>query len=316
LKLVVDTNIVMEALIKKSKVRSFLLSPNYHHSNFINSSIHYTLLGYSILYLDLLSKEGAKDILRRLCIGEARFKDLNGGVTNTRTLTRRLRELIAQGLIQKDGNLYRITAEGSDTFLRIVWLEASRHILINFKELEKLRFEWMKVSLSCLSELFLEEFGSELISLVIYGSTVKGSFQFGRSDIDLLYILEDYSENLWEREGRVFKNFQSTWEYRACDHWFKMLGTYGYPEITTASLQKSYAKRFQPVYLDMLTYRAILIDREGFLQELMEKLGEILKSLGTVRIEYPDGIYYWSLKPDVRPGELIEIELGEENKWP
>lgn len=219
---------------------------------------------------------------------------------------------MAEDLIQKDKNLYKITAEGFDTFLRIVWLEArSRHTWINLEELEKLRFEWMKVSLSRLSELFLEEFSSELISLIIYGSTVKGSFHLGRSDIDILYILEDHSENLWDREGRVFKNFQSTWEYRACDYWLKTLGTYGYPETTTVSLQKSYAKRFQPVYLDMLTHQATLFDREEFFHELMEKLEEALKALGTLRIEYADGTYYWSLKPDIRPGELIEIELGE-----
>jgi len=40
------------------------------------------------------------------------------------------------------------------------------------------------------------------------------------------------------------------------------------------------------------------------------KLEEALKVLGTVRVERPDGTYIWFLKPDIAPGELIEISLG------
>ncbi len=60
----------------------------------------------------------------------------------------------------------------------------------------------------------------------------------------------------------------------------------------------------------MLLQRAVLYDREGFFQNLIGKLREALKAVGTVRIEHPDGTHMWFLKPDIAPGEVIEIDLG------
>jgi len=261
--------------------------------------------------LDVLSRDGATNVLLRLCTGEARFKELNEAVTNTRTLTKRLKELAAEGLIRKAGACYMITSEGFDTALKVAELKGEfGRKWINQGELAGIRYGWMRISLMRLAELFHEEFDDELISIVIYGSAVNGSFQLGRSDMDLFYIVEDDSKNLWKREESVFKGFQSTWEYRACDYWLKAQGFYGYPEVTTASLQKSYAKKFQPVYLDMISHRAVLYDAEEFFQNLMKKLKEALKALGTIRTERPDGTYFWFLKPDITPGESIEISLG------
>jgi len=261
--------------------------------------------------LDVLSRDGATDILRRLCTGEARFKELNDAVTNTRTLTRRLNELGAEGLIQKVRDRYMITSEGFDTALKVVEFEGkSGHKWVNQEEFAKIRYGWIRISLMRLNELFHKEFRDELVSIVLYGSAVRDSFRLGKSDIDLFYIVQDDSRNVWQREETVFKGFRSTWEYKACDHWLRAQGFYGFPEATTASLQKSYARKFQPMYLDMLSHRAVLYDAEGFFQNLMMKLEEALKALGTVRVEHPDGTYIWFLKPDIAPGELIEISLG------
>jgi len=270
-----------------------------------------TLLGYSMSKLSVLSRDGATDVLLRLCTREARFKELNEAVTNTRTLTKRLKELAAEGLIQKAGVCYMITSEGFDTALKLAeFKRKSGCKRVDQEELAKIRYGWMRISLMRLTELFHKEFGDELISVVLYGSAVKSSFQLGRSDIDLFYIVEDDARKIWQIEEIVFKGFQSTWEYRACDYWLKAQGFYGYPEVTAASLQKSYAKKFQPVYLDMISHRAVLYDVEDFFQNLMKKLGEALKALGTIRIEHPDGTYLWFLKPDIAPGESIEISLG------
>lgn len=264
-----------------------------------------------MLKLDVLARDGAMDVLRRLCTGEARFKELNEVVTNTRTLSRRLRELRAEGLVQKVGAHYKITKEGFETTFKMVELEGkAEHKGISPEELAKVRYGWMKTSLLRLTELFLKEFGDELVSLILYGSAVRDSFQLGRSDVDLLYILEDGSRNVWQREGKVFKVFQSTWEYRSCDYWLKTQGFYGYPEVTTLSLHKSYAKKFQLIYLDILSHRAVPYDKGGFFKGLMRKLEEELKALGAVRVEHLDGVYGWLLKPNITPGELIEISLG------
>ena len=257
-----------------------------------------------------LSKDGAADILRRLSTGEARFKELSMVVANTRTLSRRLKELQADGLILKAEAQYSITEEGFDTIFKIAEFEGKTKLKwADDKELGKIRARWMRISLNRLIEVFLEEFGDELISIVLYGSAVKDTFQLGRSDIDLLYILEDDATNIWQREEDAFKRFQVTWEYRTCDYWLKTQGFYGYPEVTIALLQKRYARDYQPTYIDMVLHRVVLYDREEFFQKLMKKLQEVLKDLGTMRVEYADGAYCWFLKPDMAPGELIEIGL-------
>lgn len=261
--------------------------------------------------LDLLSRDGAIQILRQLSLGEARFKELNQEVENTRTLTRRLSELATEGLIQKAGVHYKITTKGFDTAIRIAELEEKPGSKwVNQEELTKITDGWMRISLSRLTELLHKEFGDELVSVVLYGSAAKGSFQLGRSDIDLFYIVEDGSRGIWRREGRVFKQFPSMWEYKASDYWLKTGGFYGYPEVTTAALHMAQAQAFQPIYLDMVSQRVILYDRGGFFSSLMEKLKEALVALGTVRIEHPDGTYMWFLKPDITPGEIVEIDLG------
>lgn len=268
-------------------------------------------MGKVNLVLGLLLRDGALGVLRQLCLGEFRFKELNDIVTNTRTLTKRLRELVAEGLIQKNGAHYRITDYGFDTVLTMAEFEGkARRQEVGYEEFAKIRFGWVRISLMRLKELFHEEFGEKLISFVIYGSLVKESFELGRSDIDLLYITADGTKKVWQREKSVLTIFRSTWEYRACEHWLKTHRIYGYPEVTTASLPKSHATTFQPMYLDMLTHRAILYDRERFFQHLMKKLAEALKDLGTIRVEYPDGTCLWFLKPDIAPGEIIQIGLA------
>lgn len=261
--------------------------------------------------LNALSRDGATQVLNRLCLGEARFKELNKAVSNTRTLTRRLDELVAEGLIKRVRSHYDITSDGFEAALKIAELERKvEPKWLNRQEMEKIRYGWIRTPLSRLTDLLIEEFGDELVSLILYGSLAKGSFKPGRSDIDLLYILQDGSEKVWQREASVFRTFQSTWEYRASEHWFKTQGYYGFPEVTTVWLQKSYAKKFQPIYLDMLSHRAVLYDQEGFFQNLIRKLEEALKALGTIRVEHPDGTCMWLLKPDLAPGEPIEISLG------
>ncbi|MDI6904579.1 MAG: winged helix-turn-helix transcriptional regulator [Candidatus Bathyarchaeia archaeon] len=261
--------------------------------------------------LNALSKEGAIDILRRLSTGEAKFNELNKVVANTRTLTRRLKELQTEGLIQKVEARYKITNEGFDTVFKIAELKKkTKQRWIHDEDFTKIRYRWMRISLRRLVNLFVKEFGDELISFVLYGSATKKTFQPGRSDIDMLYILEDDATNIWRREENLFKRFQVTWEYKASDHLLKTHGFYGYPEVTTTSLHKSHAETFQLTYLDMLLHRAVLYDKEGFFQKLMKKLQETLKILGTIRVEHADGTYCWILKPDVTPGEPIEINLG------
>lgn len=253
--------------------------------------------------------KGAIGILSRLSISDAKFRDLNALVTNTRTLARRLRELESYGLIEKAGRAYRITEAGFDVLWRVsetdLGPESSPMKEEGFGGLER----WLRIPLKRLAKLLIVEFGEELVSVTLYGSSVKGTFRMGESDVDVLYVVEDGAKEVWRRESGVFKRFASTHEYSAFDHWFRMKGFHGYPEITATCLRKNDALGFQPIYLDMLFHRAILYDKDQFLEGLMARLRDRLQTLGAVMVRRPDGSWYWVLKPDLKPGEPLEIDL-------
>lgn len=59
--------------------------------------------------------------------------------------------------------------------------------------------------------------------------------------------------------------------------------------------------------LDVLDHGIILFDREGVLQNELERLKERLRSLGARKVALADGSWYWDLKPDWKPGEVVEL---------
>jgi len=262
-----------------------------------------------MLGLSRLSVKGSYEILQALSIGDARFKDLNGIVKNTRTLTKRLREMEQAGLIKRVDGFYRITEMGFEALMRIYDIDFESTVKwINLNEFRKLD-DWLRIPLKRLINIFLKTFGRDVISVALYGSTVSKLFKAGVSDVDILYIIEDEAKDPLARENKAFKAFRSSYEYVAFDHWFKMKGFYRYPEITVTPLRKREALNFQPIYLDMVFHRAILYDKNSFLNSLFQRLQEELKNLGSQRVERADGSWYWILKPGLKPGETLRINL-------
>jgi hypothetical protein len=61
------------------------------------------------------------------------------------------------------------------------------------------------------------------------------------------------------------------------------------------------------ILLDVLDHGIILYDREEVLQKKLEALRRKLEELGARRVVLEDGTWYWDLKPDWKPGEVIEL---------
>jgi len=264
-----------------------------------------------VLSLLHLSARGGYEILRRVSIGDVRFKDLNRIVKNTRTLTRRLREMERAGLIRRVNGLYSISEKGFEALIKVYDANFElRRKWVNSDQFKNLKDDWLRIPLERLVKIFLDEFKHDIVSIALYGSTVKGLFEAGKSDLDVLYIIEDEARDPLTRENRVFKRFRSTYEYKVFDRWFRMKGFHGYPEITVTYLRRREAVNFQPIYLDMILHRAILYDKDGFMAGLILRLGDELKRLGSQRIEYADGSWCWVLKPGLKPGETFRIDLG------
>ena len=59
--------------------------------------------------------------------------------------------------------------------------------------------------------------------------------------------------------------------------------------------------------LDISHHGIILFDPCQVLHAKLAALRRRLAELGSRRIELADGSWYWDLKPDLRPGEMIEL---------
>ncbi len=147
-----------------------------------------------------------------------------------------------------------------------------------------------------------KHFDKNLVSIVLYGSLARGDVRKD-SDIDLLIICESLPKERLKRQD-IFIKME-----REIDREIKRIyETSGfYPYLSPISKTKEEAKGLSPLYLDMVTDARILYDKDNFFKEILEKLKIKLKSLNAKKIKVGKK-WYWDLKPDYKPGEVINIE--------
>ena len=59
--------------------------------------------------------------------------------------------------------------------------------------------------------------------------------------------------------------------------------------------------------LDIAHHGIMLFDPRGVLTKKLAYVRKRLAELGSRRIELADGSWYWDLKPDLRPGEIVAL---------
>ena len=152
-----------------------------------------------------------------------------------------------------------------------------------------------------LVEALKERFGEELVSVVLFGSFARGDFH-ERSDIDLLIVIEKLPQSQFKR-SRLFDEAAE----KLMDG-FKLLREMGYLcQFMPIMKSREEAAYHSPIYLDMVEEGMILYDKGGFFKSVLEEIRQRLKELGAKRRFLKGGGWYWDLKPDYRPGEVIEI---------
>lgn len=62
----------------------------------------------------------------------------------------------------------------------------------------------------------------------------------------------------------------------------------------------------RPLFLDMVQDARILYDDERFLARYLTTLRDRLHQLGARRV-WLGNAWYWDLKPDLKPGEVIHL---------
>lgn len=143
-------------------------------------------------------------------------------------------------------------------------------------------------------------YGDRLTSLVVFGSVGRGT-PTKNSDIDLLVIAKVLP----------FGRIPRVREFDAIEKRLE-------PDLKAAR-QLGVNTRFSPIFrteaemelgglifLDMTRGARILFDRSSFFRKYLEELKDRLDAMKTVRIDR-GSTWYWVLKPDLRPGEVIDI---------
>ena len=164
--------------------------------------------------------------------------------------------------------------------------------------------DYYGAALEVLLELMLNRFGSDLVSLVVYGSVARGQAR-PESDIDLLVVLENPPGNYHRRIDMVL-DVEQELAHRA--EYRRMRDDLGIePFFAYIILSREEARENRYLYLDMVQDAVILHDRDSFFARKLGEMRKRLEELGSKRIKLDDGTWYWDLKPDLKPGEVFTL---------
>ncbi len=150
------------------------------------------------------------------------------------------------------------------------------------------------------SDILQEMLGEQLVSVVLFGSVARGEAG-PHSDIDLFIVLEKAPYGMTHRRA-LLEPARKVLTPALEELWNQDI----YTDFVEIIRTREEALRFHLVYLDMTQEAVLLYDREGFMEKVLERLRKRLKDLGAQRKRL-GRIWYWDLKPDIRPGEVIDL---------
>jgi hypothetical protein len=162
----------------------------------------------------------------------------------------------------------------------------------------KKRFRELKTML--LSEI-KSYYSERLVSVVVFGSVARETQTFD-SDLDLLIVVEKLPSGRMKRI-REFESIEEKIE-PLLESLHRKEGIHTYISAIIKSPEE--AKKGSPIFLDMVEDARILFERNGFFEEVLDRLKKRLKELGSKRI-WKGNAWYWDLKPDYKPGEIFEL---------
>lgn len=144
-------------------------------------------------------------------------------------------------------------------------------------------------------------FGQRLVSVVFYGSVTRREARKD-SDCDVLIVADGLPKSRFSRQD-LFVQVESGLQPLIEEIWAagRMV------DFSPILLTPEEARRLRPLYLDMVYDAVIAYDRDGFFASVLGRLKKKLEELGAKRIRVGK-LWYWDLKPDLKFGEVLEIE--------
>ncbi len=150
-------------------------------------------------------------------------------------------------------------------------------------------------------QLVRDYYGEQLVGFVLFGSVARDTFR-SDSDIDLLIIAEGLPQGRVKRVEEFEENIEERLKER-----MKVLRSEGiFPYLSPLFKTPDEVLRGSPLFLDMVSDAEILYDRDDFFRNYLQKLKRRLTKLGAQKVRKGGG-WYWVLKPDYKPGDVIEL---------
>jgi uncharacterized protein len=143
-------------------------------------------------------------------------------------------------------------------------------------------------------------YGRRLVSVVIFGSVARETYRYN-SDIDILIVAEDLPKGRMKRV-KEFSQVEDQVDPFLESLQKEGIDTYISPVFKTPGEVESGS----PLFLDMVEDACILYDENDFFRRRLDRLRKRLKELGAKRI-WRGSTWHWVLKPDYKPGEVIEL---------
>lgn len=145
-------------------------------------------------------------------------------------------------------------------------------------------------------------FRDRLVSVCFFGSVVRGEAT-PESDIDVLVVAEKLPRDVGFRTREtnfIHKRLRRSEAYRK----LRSQGMSAF--LSDILLTPDEVRAHPPILLDMTDEAALVYDKDDFLQSVLESIRRRLKELGAKKVTAKKG-YYWILKPNAEPTEVVEI---------
>jgi predicted nucleotidyltransferase len=145
-----------------------------------------------------------------------------------------------------------------------------------------------------------DAFGKDVIlSFALFGSVARSEAR-SDSDVDLLIVHRPVDFDPLRGFVELLPGFRDSDEYRRLE----AEGMRPDPYVIFMTEKEMYERPL--ILLDIMDHGIIIYDN-GVLRKRFESLKKRLAELGTRKVVLEDGNWYWHLKPDWKPGEVIEL---------
>ena len=141
--------------------------------------------------------------------------------------------------------------------------------------------------------------GDDLVAIALFGSVARGQ---ARPDSDLdLYVVT-------RRPSLADPRLRAMWQRIDASPEYKALVSAGYrPTPSPVPHTVDDLLRHPWILLDITHHGIVIYDPESLLERELNAVRRRMAELGSRRVDLPDGSWYWDLKPDWRPGEVVDL---------